>query len=382
MTIPRQWAFERSEYDRRVEAVRALMASQDVDVLVCFSAANIYYLSGLDDESLADLQAVILPIDADPLLVQFWFEAGRAANTSWIDRIVTYSGDEGVATVAASIRGLAPRRVAIDTGDGISITDFARLQALLDGGTSTYVDGFGLVERARLTKSSAEIRYLIEAAAISDRAVVAGLAVIREGVVDREAAAAVMSILYGEGDPIPFGPIIAAGFRSGTPHSTFAGDVVRSGEPVFFELTAARRRYTAPLMRMAIVGRPSVRAQAIADAGSAAIDAVLQTARAGIAASTVARAALTELKPVLTDLAFHNTIGYPVGAGFPLTWVERLGFLIREENDRPLEAGMSFHLPISIRSFGSFGICQSETILITENGAEALTRSPRILHVA
>ena len=43
---------------------------------------------------------------------------------------------------------------------------------------------------------------------------------------------------------------------------------------------------------------------------------------------------------------------------------------------------MLFHLPISLRRFGEFGICQSETILITDAGAEALTQSPRTLHIA
>jgi Xaa-Pro aminopeptidase len=34
---------------------------------------------------------------------------------------------------------------------------------------------------------------------------------------------------------------------------------------------------------------------------------------------------------------------------------------------------MTFHLAISLRRFGEFGVCHSQTMLVTDTGAEALT---------
>ena len=40
------------------------------------------------------------------------------------------------------------------------------------------------------------------------------------------------------------------------------------------------------------------------------------------------------------------------------------------------EAGMVFHLPMSLRVAGRFGICLSHTMLVTAEGGVALTRTP------
>ena len=42
---------------------------------------------------------------------------------------------------------------------------------------------------------------------------------------------------------------------------------------------------------------------------------------------------------------------------------------------------MVFHLPMSFRKFGEWGINQSHTMLITADGAEALTKTPARLQV-
>ena len=87
------------------------------------------------------------------------------------------------------------------------------------------------------------------------------------------------------------------------------------------------------------------------------------------------------IAPLLGDLVFHGNFGYPVGLGYPPTWSERLGFQLRPDNDEPLQAGMTLHLPISLRKFGEWGICQSQTILVTDSGAQPLTTAEARLQV-
>jgi hypothetical protein len=40
---------------------------------------------------------------------------------------------------------------------------------------------------------------------------------------------------------------------------------------------------------------------------------------------------------------------------------------------------MVFHLPMSLRVGGEFGICLSHTMLVTANGGVPLTRTPAVL---
>ena len=100
---------------------------------------------------------------------------------------------------------------------------------------------------------------------------------------------------------------------------------------------------------------------------------VTRIAAAGTPARTVADAGLRFIRPVERDVVFHHYFGYPVGIGYPPSWIETLGFFIRADNPAPLEAGMVFHLPMSLRVAGRLGICLSQTMLVTPEGGVPLT---------
>src|SRR5438046_3195737 len=99
------------------------------------------------------------------------------------------------------------------------------------------------------------------------------------------------SFYRGVIDTVCCGPFLASGYRAGSAHSSFNGRVIEAGETVFLEVTAEVRRYTAPLMRTAILGRPTAEQERIAEAGAAAVETIMATARPGVAAADVARAA-------------------------------------------------------------------------------------------
>src|SRR2546426_593494 len=113
------------------------------------------------------------------------------------------------------------------------------------------------------------------------------------------------------------GPVVAAGYRAGLAHSSFNGHVIARGETVFLELTGEYRRYVAPVMRTAIVGSPTAEHRRLAQASADAVAAILEAARAGTPARTVAEAGLRFIRPVERDVVFHYYFGYPVGIGHP-----------------------------------------------------------------
>jgi Xaa-Pro dipeptidase len=344
---------------------------------VLFGPHNIQYLTGMDSENLFDPQACILPADGDPVLVILDFELGRFENSAWLAKPVLYgSFDDPIAAFASAIdaAGLSRGRIGIEQR-AINAQQHAQLARLLP--EARLEDAFGIVEPVRLVKSADEIALMRRAAGMTDNAVAAGFAAISDGHRDHEVAAAITAALYSEGSHlICWGPIVASGYRSGLAHSAHSGRVMRTGEIVFLELTGQYRRYTAPLMRSAVIGRASPEQQRIADASAAAVEAILGTARPGIEAREVAAAGLVPIAPVESSIVFHHNFGYPVGLGYPPSWIETLGFFLRADNPALLQPGMVFHLPMSLRVAGNFGVCLSHTMLVTETGAEALTQSP------
>lgn len=379
MTIPNVPAFSTQEYQRRLGAVWGGMAERGLHALVLFSPSNIYYLTGMDSENLFDVQACIVPLRGDPVMVIFDFERGRFQNSAWLAEPVTYGGfDDPIAVVVAELRklGLDGGRLGVEQRlQWLAPQQFLKLQAGL--GRATIEDAFGVVEQARLVKSEDEVALIRRAAALTDLGVAAGYRAIAAGVRDSEVAAAIVDALYRAGsETLCWGPVVAAGYRSGVAHSTHNGTILRPGDAVFLELTGESRRYTAPVMRTAVLGRATAEQRRLAQASADAVAAIMEAARAGTPAREVAEAGLRFIVPVEREVVFHYYFGYPVGIGYPPSWIESLGFFLRTANPAPLGAGMVFHLPMSLRVAGRFGICLSQTMLVTPDGGVPLTTTP------
>ena len=381
MPIPKQLAFEQGEYESRLERVQRAMANRGLDAMLLFGPHNILYLSGMDTENFVDYECLVVPEEGDPTLVILDVERARYENSSWLPSVETYhSSDDPVAVTRAAMKTRVGKIGVERRASALSVDLFEKLAASLP--QADLVDAFGIVEQLRLVKSPAEIAYMRRAAELSELGTAAGVNAMRIGAADFEIAAEVTGEMYREGgDTVCWGPIVAAGYRAGSTHSTFNGYRLKQGDTVFFEVTGEMRRYTAPLMRTAVLGRPSKEIQLLAAAVEQAVEAVLQTARAGVKASDVAKAGLAKLEPVLDGMVFHYCFGYPVGIGYPPSWIEQLDYFIVAENDRPLQAGMTFHLPMSVRKYGEYAVNLSQTILVGEDRSEPLAKTPARLQL-
>ena len=352
-----------------------------VDVLVTFSHHNVFYLTGMDSENLFDYQCAVLTPDREaPVLVIFEFELARAENSVVVDGIRSYGTfDDPISFTLEQLTELPGKRIALDRSN-LPVARYGSLVAGLDDYELS--DAFGLVEGVRLVKSEAELQLMEQAAALTDVGVQAATSVITEGVEDRVVAAAIVDAMYrGGSDTLCWGPIVAAGYRAGAAHSTFNGHRIGMGETVFLELTGEVSRYVSPLMRTVVAGEPSTDMRRVEAAVAAALEAIRTSARPGAPACEVAARGLAELEGVLEGHIFHHYFGYPVGIGYPPTWIESLGFFIRADNDRPLERGMAFHLPMSIRKYGEYGVNLSHTLVVEDDGARVLGSSPARLVV-
>ena len=382
--IPFDPAFPPEEYEKRLDRVRRGMAERKMDALLLLSPQNIYYLSGMDSPAILHFQCLIVPLDDDPTIIIFNFHEAAADNTCWLRNRVLYSSfEDPIQSTLAALRrlGLQQGRLGVEQRSPVvSAGIYTRLTAALS--EAHIEDPFGIVENVRLRKSPAEIAYVQQAAGLTDLGVEAAYKAMMVGAQDSDVAAAIVDTLYRAGsEPLVSGPTVAAGYRAGVAHHSFNGLKLAKGDTIFLEYSGRIRRYVAPVMRTAILGQPTREIERIAEAGAEACLTLIRMARPGVPCGDVAKAALAVMEPVLPGLVFHHDFGYPVGVHYPLSWNEQLGCMLRVENPRPLEAGMLFHLPMSLRKSGEFGIGQSHTILITETGAVPLTRSPHRLRV-
>ena len=176
-------------------------------------------------------------------------------------------------------------------------------------------------------------------------------------------------------------PFVASGERGAIGHATWRERVLQRGDSVFLEVAGCRRRYHAPMMRTCVVGPPAPELEAafqvVIDAFQACVDAI----RPGAVAADVDAAA----RAVVAGSGFGGTqasrVAYSVGIAVPPDWGEGNILSIKPREERTLQANMTFHLLPWVQIPGKGGVGCTETIRVTETGAELLTDLPRELFV-
>ncbi|MGO1461829.1 MAG: M24 family metallopeptidase [Marinobacter sp.] len=372
-------AFEPDEYEARLACVRQGMADAELDLLLLTEASELCYLTGYNTFEVS-VQCVLLVSPERTLLFVPAIEVGPAVYLSQVNEVIGYpwQSPEAVASELAT----QVRRTAGNPAPQIGFNPWAGsfrpglLLALKNRlGAATFSDFGELIDRVRLVKSPAEMVYLTESAAITGAGLDAAAAVIRAGVVDHEIAQAGASSMLGAGSEfMSMQPIVTTGARSGIIHTNHAGYKVARGDVVFTEFGAVRRRYTAPMMRTAVVGQASAEIHEFHRVCLEVLEAVMAAARAGSSFASAARAGEAALAPIVDRAFFSGVFGYPVGAAFPPSWVAGSMF-ITTDNEAILEEGMVFHLPICLRKPGEFGVGFSETVRITATRAERITNN-------
>ena len=373
--------FDAAEYEGRQAALRERMEERDLDAVLLSGPENQYYLTGYETTGFHSFpQTLIVPRSSPPLLVTRRIEEGNAG-AAYALASRGYRDDEDPAEVLAlALRdlGLAERRLGVEKGvPWLTVRLFEGLGRALP--RAKLVDVSGLVELMRAVKSPAEIAYMRQAAVAVAAGMRAGLAAIREGVNEREIAAAVFPARILAGSHFVRNPTyITAGPRSALAHATWLGKTLVRGDVVFLEMGANVRHYDAALIRTGIVGPPGEQLRRAADASLAGLTAALATVRAGIPASEVYRATREAIAKEGCEEFFLHRAGYGIGIEF-LTWIERGGVSLDAGSQTILQPNMTLHLVPYLLLPGLCSVGFSETVCVTDTGCDVLTKCPRAL---
>lgn len=375
----RQNAFTDDEYGRRLTVVRDEMAHRGIDCLAVTAPGNICYLTGYQTFGEAQ-QFLIVPSAGDVVFVLRELEAPLVAYTAWSGDVITYGdSDDAIEVVASSLAERVEAGVlGIDERTGtLSPALHRRLVELV--GSMEVRDDEGCVESARVIKSEAEIAVCRQAARLTSLGMQAAMDEAGPGSTENHvAAAAAQAMTVAGSEWFANDPIVTSGHRSGIPHTTYARRALEPGDTVLVELGATFHRYFSPLMRSVTVGPASTEIRRMHEACQDALEAAMAVIRPGVA-SGEAHAACQQ---VIDDRGyrelFRKRLGYSVGIGFK-TWSEGRFFDLKEGDQRLLRAGMVIHMPPAVRVPGVLGIGLSETIVVTDDGCEALADFPRHL---
>ncbi|APG93415.1 M24 family metallopeptidase [Sinorhizobium americanum] len=375
--------FPRTEFLRRLTAVKSEMVRRDIEALVVFNVHNITYLTGYTTPSgYVPDGLVVLIHEEEPIFILRQMDAPAAIHQTFMSRdsILAYpealigtpekNGYDAIIDFLHE-KGLGNRGVGFELGD-LRFHAVTKFRTRLPN--AKLEDCTNLVTWIRIIKSDLEIAIMREAAAISDAAMQRAAEVIRAGEREADVAAEIEATLARGANGKPGTNIasnaICSSPRTGTAHIRWSEDVFREGSQINIELAGIRHGYTVPLMRTFSIGEPSERLNRVHVAHLAGLDAALETIRPGKTCSDVAN-------------AFHRTYekhgfkkesrcGYAIGIG----WIEPTASF-QSGDMTELKPNMTFHLMLGNWFDEDFGYMFSESIRVTESGVEVLTNTPR-----
>ena len=376
--------FSLAEYRRRYDAVVRHIREAGADALLVRGPENITYLTGFETPGYYKYHCLIIAPGEEPVLILRRFEEINVWEYSWLTKTVPVwdhqdPTEETIKTLKAM--KLDGKRLGVEkAGWFFSVQEFEGLAAALP--KAKLVDCSRAVEEARLIKSDEEIAVMRKAAAIADKAVQAGIEACRPGVTEDDVAARVHHVLCENGgEYMGLPPFILAGPRTSLPHQTWRGEPVRKGEHVYFEVSAAKYRYSSALMRCVSVGEPNKRLRAMSDACIGGLNAAIAAIKPGVSCQDADTACRSVIEKAGFGDSFRHRTGYSIGVNYPPDWGEGQILSIRQGEPRLLQENMTFHLVPLCLIYREIGVGFSATIRVTKTGCEAFTKVPLKLFV-
>lgn len=391
--------FTREEYAQRLLKVRTSMATRGIDVLIVSDPSNMAWLTGYDGWSFYVHQCVLLGLEGEPVWYGRRQDSNGALRTCWIDpENITYYPDYYVQNPDMHPMDYLAQSIMPDRGwhlgvVGVEMDNYyfsakAYQSLVRELPHARFQDANALVNWCRAIKSPQEIAYMRVAARIVECMHSRILEMIEPGLAKSKLVSEIYRVgiegwtapdgkIHG-GDYPAIVPLLPTGSDAAAPHLTWDDTPFREGEGTFFEIAGCFKRYHAPLSRTIFLGRPP---QEFVRGESALLEGIengLAVAKPGNRCADIAMA----LGMAMDKYGFDRggaRCGYPIGISYPPDWGERT-MSLRPSDETILEPGMTFHFMPGMW-MDDWGLEITESILITERGAEPLANFPRQLFV-
>jgi len=381
--------FPDTEYENRLTRVRYQMRAEGLDGLLVTDHCNLFYLTGYYTFGSGNHACLVVPLEGELILQICSLEIPAAViNTKVKDLAISnwqlqYSGQFDAGKQLAHIvsdKGMGRKRLGVEAARrGLLASIYQSLHDNLPD--ATLVDASTLIDELTYVKSPLELESLRQAGKYTVAGIESSYAAARPGVTDNDIARAGYDAMIAAGSEfMSVQPIVTSGPRSSFLHQTYRRIEIEENDIVFLEYGGCHHRYNAPLMRTIVTGQPTDHMLRIADAVEVTLTTIIEALKPGRTFHDIVIDAKRTLTEFESEVHFFGSYGYGIGIGFPPTWGGSLH--MTEGNQRVLEPGMTFHLPICLPVPGKFNVAMSESVIISDNGCELISNHPRQLFYA
>jgi Xaa-Pro dipeptidase len=380
-------------FNGRIDRVRDYLEEKKASLGLFFNAKTIYYLTGFWHIPTERPIAFLIPIEEEPLAFLPQLEITHwEHDVSWIPEIESYfeypdtKGNHPMKILASVLenRIKGDKAFGADSKGAPSYWGYEGplLSDLLPDWT--FLDLKSLIPTMRIIKEPLEIEFIKISAKWGARAHHILQDESKIGKTEWEIATTAITraskeLLVAMPETPTSMWAASAGFRgqigadSALPHATFSNARISKGDILVTGASADIYHYHSELERTMIAGEPTPKQkrcfEAMLDAQNTAIAAI----KPGNTCADVDRASAGSFK----ESGFSNLVLHHTGHGIGLEGHEP-PFLDRGL-ETPLKPGMVLTVEPGIYELGFGGFRHSDTVLVTKDGNEVLTKYPREL---
>ena len=385
--------FTKEEYQNRLKKVQSSMQDKGIELLISQDPSNMNYLTGYDAWSFYYAQCVVVHVNCDePICFVRDQDAGGAY-------IKTYLKDENIIKYNEKYIHTWPLHPYDALVDLIKEKKWDKLSIGLEMDSHYFTaycyekiknglpnakikDSERLVNWVRVVKSDAEIKLMKSAAEITKLGMEKAMDAINPGVRQCDAVSQIYSTLikgtpeFG-GDYASIVPMLPTGKGTSASHLTWTEDKFVEGEATIIEIAGTHKKYHCPMARTVLLGKPDQLKIDTMNKTIEALQAGIDATKAGNTADDVAQA----FWKILDKYGIEKTsrTGYSIGIGYPPDWGEHT-LNISKGDMTELKPNVTFHM-IAVMQFGNWGVEASESIRVTDKGAELFYDFPKELRI-
>lgn len=381
-----------------IDRARKIMEENEIDALIASSAENFHYASDFPCPYIhvirTNLSFVVVPRDSkkEAVIVINAAEKQQAEHYTWIKNFkyfasemyvdhksgieVSHSPLEALAG-AISDSGLSSAKLGVEL-ETLAVSNIEGIKDLFP--KATIVDASGIWRNIRAVKTPLEIERLREAARVTDIGVQRFLNCIAEGVTELELKRQVQMAITEQGaDIYPHHPAhitLGAGRNSGAATVGPTNYCIQKGDIVRIDLGGVYDGYVSDIARVGCVGEPAAEYLKLYNTLLEAQQETISAMKPGIL--------ISDLFKIGVEIVRRS--GYPkyarglIGHGVGLEVHDEP--LISNDNHTIVEPNMVLALEIPYYIEGKAGFNIEDVCLITENGRDILSTTPRELHIA
>ena len=348
-----------------IERIQAMLAENDLDALLIFDEKNQRFAAGFP---FTDGAVIVAREKAWLLTDSRYIEAaektiGDCAEVRMFDRQHPL-----MALIQAALAEIGAEKPGAEE-ESLSHSRWANLEKLLG---RELRPAQALLRRLRASKTEEEIRSMIAAQRISEKALEEVLPIIQPGMTEREVMAElVYHMLKNGSEGNSFDPIVVTGANTSMPHGVPGDTVIRAGDFITMDFGSLKNGYCSDMTRTVAVGYATEEMKNVYDVVLKAQLAGIAAARSGVLGKEIDAAA----RKVITEAGYGPYFGHGFGHSLGLDIHEPpfagpTGNVPMAENDL-CSAEPGIYLP------GKFGVRIEDVMIIRATGAEVITRAPK-----